>query len=401
MAGYYMISSPSQRIIQHETEYSVKKADLRSIAECVVASQNAAMYGEDFADDCITKYGITSQYVCMNKSYNIVSCDAESGKTPAINFIITTSAPLPAEEYNNMLEILEQYYPDAGTFGVFLDKNLMTAGAVSWRKIPSNIIKSAQLQDGQLTYVMQYKIPDSVTDYQLNDTADINCPADTEKTYRFGRWQCIGYNYKTSCSGDMIWDEITQQCIADDTRKPLCANNQTAVLIDNVWECVDPFPDKTCPEGMIARLDYNTLEWECVSDPNATKTVKKCDNIAKAPKIPGSVGATLRVRSVSCTDCETLFVDEETCETHCIPDINKLNDPTCYSGDVAECTGPTRGIYFGFSVKSSIDGIPDLAKTTVILDKSHSQNRMFNCMDCGDGLIDTENSIYPYTAICK
>ena len=44
MAGYYIMSSPSLRIIEHETEYSIEKADLRSIAECVASSQNAAIY---------------------------------------------------------------------------------------------------------------------------------------------------------------------------------------------------------------------------------------------------------------------------------------------------------------------------------------------------------------------
>ena len=127
MAGYYVMSSPSQRVIQHETEYAIKKADLRSIADCVVSAQNAAMYGEEFVDDCVEIYDIISQYVCMNKSYNIVPCEAETGKTPTINFIITTSAPLSPDEYNNMLEILENHYPDAGTFGVFLNPDLMSA----------------------------------------------------------------------------------------------------------------------------------------------------------------------------------------------------------------------------------------------------------------------------------
>ena len=121
MAGYYIMSSPSQRIMEHETEYAIKRADLRSIAECVAAAQNAAMYGEEFIDICIEKYDITSQYVCMNDKYNVVSCDSESSKAPAYNFIITTSSALPDTEYNNMLEILEKYYPDAGTFGVFLN----------------------------------------------------------------------------------------------------------------------------------------------------------------------------------------------------------------------------------------------------------------------------------------
>lgn len=401
MAGYYIISSPSQRIIEHETEYAIKRADLRSIAECVVSAQNAAMYAEDFNDICIEKYGIVSQYVCMNEKYNIVSCDSEDTKAPTYSFIITTSSALPEEEYNNMLEILEKHYPDAGTFGVFINPNLMSAGSVANRAIPSKIIEAAKLQTGQLMYLMQYKIPEKTIEYPLVDGSNINCPVGTMKTFRFGRWQCIDYNYKTSCTGDTIWDPDLMVCVADESRKPLCSNNQTAVMVDDIWECVDPFSDQVCPEKMVARLNYSTLTWECVEDPNATKTVKKCDNIALAPQMRGAVGATLRVRSVSCTDCETAVIDQETCETHCIPDTNKLTDPRCYDGDISECSGSTRGLYFGFSAKSRPDLIPALQNTSVILDRDHSQNRMFNCLDCGEGEIDTSKSISPYTAICK
>ena len=401
MAGYYVISSPSQRIIQHETEYAIKKADLRSIAECVVATQNASMYGEEFTDPCVERYEIISQYICMNDSYNIVSCDSETTKAPDFNFIITTSFALPETEYNSMMEILEKYYPDAGTFGVFVTPDLMAAGSVSRRTIPQKIIDAAKLKDGQLMYLMQYTIPEKTIDYPLVDGSNIICPVGTMKTFRFGRWQCVEYNYKISCTGDTIWDPDLMECVEDESRKPLCSNNQTAVMIDDIWECVDPFSDQTCPKNMIARLNYSTLTWECVEDPNATKNVKKCDNIALQQKPRGGIGATLRVRSISCTDCETAVVDNETCETYCIPDISKLNDPKCYNGDISECSGINRGIYFGFSAKSRIDGITRLENETIYLDRDHSQNRMFNCMDCGDGEIDTQKSISPYTAICK
>lgn len=401
MAGYYIISSPSQRIIEHETEYAIKKADLRSIAECVVSVQNAVMYGEDFNDPCVEKFEVTSQYICMNNNYNIVSCDMEGSKNPNFNFIITTSGVLPENEYNNMMEILEKYYPDAGTFGVFMNPGLMSAGSVANREIPKKVIDAAGLQAGQLMYLMQYTIPQKTIDYPLVDSSNIVCPTGTMKTFRFGRWQCIDYNYKTSCTGDTIWDPDLMECVADESRKPLCSNNQTAVLIDSIWECVDPFVDQTCPDGMVPRLNYATLTWECVTDPNETRDVKKCDNIAIAPNTRGAVGATLRVRSVSCTDCETAVLDSETCETYCIPDVNKLADPRCYDGNVEECSGPNRGIYFGFTLKSKIEAIPALQNQTVILDRNHSQNRMFNCMDCGMGEIDTEQSISPFTAVCK
>ena len=401
MAGYYLISSPSQRIIQHESEYAIKRAELRSVAECIVSQQNAVMYGGTFEDICIERYGITSQYVCMNDKYAIMDCNADTGKPPVYNFIMTASSPLPESEYNHILEILEQYYPEAGTFGIFVKPDLISAGSVSRRTIPNKIIDTAKLENGQLVYIMQYKIPTENIDYPLVDGSALTCPGGTIKTYRFGRWQCIGYNPKVSCTGDTIWDSGLMECVADETRKPLCANNQTAVMVDDVWECVDPFSDKTCPPGMIARLNYSELEWECIEDPNATKTVKKCDNLARVRRGHIGGGATLRVRSISCTDCETLFVDEETCETHCIPDSSKLNDPRCYAGNPDDCSGSTHGIYFGFTPKSKIDGIPQLKDVTVTLDRNHSQNRMFNCMDCLDSEIDKEQSIFPYTAVCK
>jgi len=401
MAGYYIISSPSQRIIEHETEYAIKRADLRSIAECVVAAQNASMYGEEFNDVCVEKYEIASQYICMNENYNIVSCDSENSKAPTFNFIITTSYSLPETEYNNMLEILEKYYPDAGTFGIFINPDLMTAGSVASRTIPKKIIDTARLQTGQLMYLMQYKIPEKTIDYPLVDGSNIVCPEGTMKTFRFGRWQCVEYNYKVSCTGDTIWDPNLMDCVADESRKPLCSNNQTAVMVDDIWECIDPFSDQVCPENMVARLNYSTLTWECVEDPNSTKNVKKCDNIALAPQMRGVVGATLRVRSVSCTDCETAIIDQETCETYCIPNPDKLTDPRCYDGNIAECSGPNRGLYFGFSAKSRTDGISALENTTITLDREHSQNRMFNCMDCGEGEIDAKKSVSPYTAVCK
>ena len=401
MAGYYLISSPSQRVIKQETEYALKKAELRSMAECVVSQQNAVMYGENFIDPCIERYEITSQYICMNDKYNIMSCDSYTGKPPVYNFIITASTPLPESKYNNMLEILEQYYPDAGTFGIFAKPDLISAGSISRRTIPDKITNTAKLTNGQLVYIMQYTIPDENIDYPLVDGSDLVCPGGTIKTYRFGRWQCINYNYKISCTGDTIWDSALMDCVADETRKPLCANNQTAVMVDDVWECVDPFADKTCPPGMIARLNYNELEWECIDDPNTTKTVKKCEGVAHRAQGRRGGGATLRVRSISCTDCEQVYVDEETCETYCIPDPSKLNDENCYAGSVDDCSDSMHGIYFGFTQKSRIDGIPGLQNATIILDRNHSQNRMFNCMDCGDREIDTENSVFPYTAVCR
>ncbi len=121
-----------------------------------------------------------------------------------------------------------------------------------------------ELTDGQLVYMTQYEVPDSETEFTATNAPDIICPVGTAKTYRFGRWQCVGYNTKIDCGGDMIWDSELLECVPDESRKPLCASTQTAVIVDEVWECVNPFPEKKCPGNMIARLNYETLEWECV-----------------------------------------------------------------------------------------------------------------------------------------
>jgi len=402
MAGYYIISSPSQTIAKHETTEAIKKADLRSIVECVVSTQNAVMYGEDFIDICTEKYSISSQYICMDEKSNITECDSTDTKEPALNFIITSSSIIPTQYYNSMLDILEQYYPDAGTFGILQNNQIISANSVTNRTIPENIIKASQLQNGQLIYVMQYKIPKMQIDYPTEDISDIVCPTGTVKTYRFGRWQCIGYNYKISCTGDTIWDSYSEQCIADESRKPLCSSNQTAILVDDVWECIDPFADKTCETGMVARLNYNDLQWECVEDPTIQKQeVKKCDLSKTQYTTKGIAGKTLRLVTTSCTDCEKMVINEDTCESYCIPDETQLYNPQCYNDAPTLCTGTSRAIYFGFSSNSVVTNISDLDKKDIIIDEQHSQNRKFNCLDCGMGSIDTEKSIFPYTAVCK
>ena len=198
----------------------------------------------------------------------------------------------------------------------------------------------------------------------------------------------------------MIWDSDLYECVPDETRKPLCAGNQTAVMVDSLWECVSPFPEKSCPEKMIARLNYNTLEWECVVDPSISNTIKKCSNVTSGA-VYGGLGATLRVPQTSCTDCERMVTDPENCVTVCVPDISRISDPRCYPGATSECSGPTRAFYFGFPGLAYLESVKETVGVAVPLDGAHSQNRRFNCMDCGDGEIDATRSQPPYVAVCK
>lgn len=400
MAGYYMFFAPSARIPEQEAEYAISVADLRSIAECAIAAHNAQIAGGRFEDVCIEQYGVKSEFVCMDSRSSITPCDASGTKRPQYSFIITTTDALHTSDYNEMMEILEKNFSTSGTLGIFQEGIVLAGGTTAKRGVPDAIQKSLDLQDGQLIYMTHYETPDPTRVFTGAVVNDITCPVGTTKTYRFGRWQCIGYNLKTSCGGDMIWDSTLLECVPDESRKPLCSGEQTAVIVDNVWECINPFGERTCPNNMLARLNYETLEWECVEDPNKAKAASKCA-AAGSRAIRGRGGATLRLATTSCTDCEKMVIDEETCDAVCVPDETKLASPTCYPGRAAECAGASRAFYFGFPNRDYLVNVPAVSGVNVPFDSAHSQNRKFNCLDCGAGTIDTSKSVYPYTAVCN
>ncbi|MDR2413122.1 MAG: hypothetical protein LBD50_02830, partial [Rickettsiales bacterium] len=314
MAGYYFMDSPSQRVMETELDYAISQTDLRSIAECAVSAHAAAIKDIGFDDKCVQDYEIASSFVCMNEKHSIVECDL--GKKLAFSFITTSTAALNENSYNDMLEILEKHYPDANDFGIFLDNSVLSGNGK--HPVAKSIAKEAELSNGQLVYITQYEIPDIETDFIAPAAANINCPDSTVKTYRFGRWQCLARNEKKSCTGDRIWDSDLQECVPDNSRKPLCAAQQTAVMLDDLWECVDPFLEKQCSGGMVARLNYTSLEWECVEDPEKTKTAKKCSP-PLGSAIYGALGSMLRTPPSYCTDCEEMLTDPETCATTCVP----------------------------------------------------------------------------------
>lgn len=399
MGTYYLISSPAMRIQEQETTQAIERADLRAVADCAVAAHNATIRGGEFPDPCVAQNNISSRTVCLTAAMATTKCDGQRNKKPAYSYFITTTGELSPSDYNGMLEILETHYPDAGTLGIFMENQILS-GASGKRAVPTAVADQAELTDGQLVYLTRYEIPDADAEFSAPNSAGIECPAGTVKTYRFGRWQCIGYNMKTNCAGDMIWDSDLLECVPDESRKPLCASQQTAVMVDDVWECINPFPDKNCGNGLVMRLNYNTLEWECVADPSATPETKKCTNIV-AGAIYGHLGATLRRPSTSCTDCEIMLTDEETCTSVCVPDTSRINDAKCYPGGAEKCTGAGRGFYFGFPNAGYAANIPELRGKQIPIDRTHSQNRKFNCMECGERGINQEKSFPPYITICN
>ena len=398
MGTYYLISSPSLRVREQEIDYSITRADMRSIAECTMAVHNATMRRTQFDDICVDQNDIKSEIICLDKRKSITECSAIKNKAPDYTYIITYTKPIETESYNDMMEILETHYADVGTFGVFMGTQIISGGGTK-RAIPSAIVKNHDFKDGQLIYLSQYAMPTPTQNY-TTDTGDaITCPTGMSAVYRFGRWQCIGLNLKTNCAGDMIWDSTTKECVPDETRKPLCAAQQTAVIVDDVWECINPFSDKTCPNKMIARLNYNTLEWECVQNPDEVVPETKCAHIIN-DTISGNPGSTMRVPTTSCTDCETMIVNMDTCHAKCIPDETKLNDARCYPQD-RSCTGTAKAFYFGFPSISYANQVPAITGKTIPFDANHSQNRKFNCMDCGNRGINREKSFPPYIVVCN
>ena len=399
MAGYYMFFAPNARMPEQETDAAIAVSDLKSVAECALAVHNAQISGGVFDDVCVAQNEITSKSVCLDNRGGITQCGATGTKRSNASFIITTTGAIDVADYNNMMEILEQDFATSGTFGIYQDGVIVSGGTSSKRNVPESVQKEFNLQNGQLVYMTHYDTPDAERTFTNPGADNLTCPAGTTKTYRFGRWQCLGYNMKTSCGGDMIWDYGTMECVPDESRKPLCTGNQTAVMNEGLWECVSPFADRQCPVGMIARLNYENLEWECVEDMNMVSAPSKCSAPTKRA-IRGRDGATLRLASTACNDCEKAIIDETTCTATCVPNPDKLNSPSCYPGRAMECSGISRAFYFGFPNQEYASKVPAVSSANIPFDSVHSQNRRFNCMDCGRGRIDTAHSMPPYIAVC-
>ena len=396
LGAYYIFTAPSVRTPDQETEYAVKYADLRAIIECTAAVHNANINGTQFQDVCITQNGIQSDIVCLDRRMSLTDCSGAS----TYNYVVTTSGTIPNTQFNNTMTILEKNFADAGSFGIFQNGYVISGATVTKRAIPKSLISHMNMHDGQLVYVTQFAKTDPAATFTSPGIDDVVCPPETSKVLRFGRWQCVGYNTKTSCAGDTIYDYSTDSCIPDDSLKPLCGSVQTAVLVDGIWECVDPFPDRKCDGNTTAKLNYTTMTWECIVDPNKTAKKTKCSHF-KTSVTPGRGKASMRVDQLTCTDCEKMLVDEETCVAHCVPDTSKLTSESCYPGEATDCADETHGLYFGFPNVNYAKKVSELEGHTVIFDASHSQNRKFNCMDCGERGVDLENSFPPYTIICN
>ena len=400
MAGYYMFFAPNTRVVEQETDHAIVVSDLRSIAECALAVHNAEITGNSFNDICVEQNQIKTNRLCFDSRFLVMDCLSDGLKRPSHSFIITTTGALNVTDYNEMMEILEKNFTTTGAFGIYQNDVIMIAGSSAKQTLPKSMIDGLGLENGQLVYMTNYDIPDPERVFTEPTGETVTCPTGTQKVFRFGRWQCANYNIKTRCGGDQVWDASVMECVPDESRRPLCVGVETAVMIDGVWEYVAPFGEYKCPGNQVARLNYETLEWECTE--NLADASKRGKCTMPTPQIVrGRGGATLRVIANDCTDCEKAITDEENCTVTCVPDLTKLSSTACYPGRVNDCRGLSKAFYFGFPDRSYAEQSGVVSPKGVPFDSSHSQNRRFNCLDCGKAGVDTARSIYPYVAICK
>lgn len=408
MAGYYMLGAPNQQVPGHSLTEALQKSDLRGIAECAAHTHANALRNIVVKMDCMTKFDISNGTLCTSTRGDVVDCASISKtKQPALAFVITSSMPIEGNRINDMLDILGENYRNASNFGVFVntaDKSYILSANSAPFEIPANLMTTAEFQPGQLVYITKYSVRE-ISTFKTAEIKDaIICPTDEIKTMRYGRWQCVPKNEKIVCTGDTIWNSETQVCIPDPHKKPLCSSKQTAVMIDDTWTCADPINEKICTAGTIAKLNYTTLAWECVTDPSSQNSLNKCVTTGRSG-VFGTSTETVRVNLTACTDCEEMITDPDTCETYCVPSVDKLNTVGCYA-NISGCSGNNRAFYFGFPTSANYltraqEQISEINNALIPLDSTHSQNRKFNCMDCGNRTIDTENSVIPFIAVCK
>jgi hypothetical protein len=421
MAGYYLMDSPSQRVRDESIDAAVRITEVKSILTCMARAHTAAVALDSAnpadakevlevkPEECMEKYNVQSVKLCADDRRQVASCAPSRTGRNISNFIITTADMPQKKDTNLVLETLSKDFNAAPNFGMLItmqdDSLALLSGNGHRRSIPNSISNAAELADGQLIYITQYSVSmdANLGNEVISQAENIFCMSGERKVFRFGQWECMAENQPALCTGDTIWDSYTETCKIDPSRRPLCPSGQTAVELEDMWQCIDPTPIRECPNGMMAELDYVTLEWYCTTNESPVAPTKCAPaTIAKRR----ATGGTLMRPGNLCNNCEKMILDEETCDVACVPDITKVQDPTCYPR-ASECRGTGQAFYFGFPSDEAYEAaarenLPELDGVEIPLDGMHSQNRRFNCLDCGTGgRIDDAVSLPPFVAVCE
>jgi len=415
MAGWYFMGSPGQNIQEHGIEYAERRTELNSLLTCIVHVHAQAIELDnqlkinerveiDNSTPCAEKYGLATVKICVDGTRASAACIPDRANRSIQNFVITSAAAAPVgDRAGKALELLANEFSTGTNFGLLVAEGrefVIISGNGEKRSIPAIVVREAGLSAGQFVYMTQYAVAGRPA-FASGQVAElVRCPPGQIQIFRFNRWQCAPVGNVRLCLGATIWDDTLQDCVPDNSRRPLCGPRQTAVMIDYNWECMDPLLQKTCPPGQSPHLDYATMEWRCSLNPAESADAKRCE---AALRIRAGSGGTIRVGvASSCNDCEEMITNPETCETACVPSLAKLGSDMCYRGT---CSGPNRAFYFGFPNPSYLvaarAALPELLAIEVRMSAMHSLNRRFNCLDCGDRGLDMENSFPPWTAVCR
>ena len=419
MIGYYVIYSPSQNLEHLETENIIKTSDLRKIAECVIAAQNAAMDGAEYDNQCVDDYAIFSQYICTNANHSVLSsCDG----TPAFNYIVTRADRLYEDQQANMLKIIESLYQDKGSFGIYnRDSYLMTADISGKREIAESISNAAHLEDGQLVYIMQYQIPYMYSTPSTPGDPD-TCPQDTIAVHRYARWLCLDVNLQSGCPNGFYLENneckpygLTQCEI--NCQSAHCSRDETCVCpegMNNEAICIAS-GSLVCPSGTQPVQDEEKKTVYCSPTLQNSGDQSACNNADRYINYSNYVaapGRTLRIRTVShcknsCLIATKVCDEAQGMYNHvCLPDTDKINKDECYPDSIRpeDCTGPNKGIYFGFNQKSYTTGIKnnngDQINISAILTQIPHKDGKFHCKTCSNG-INEGLSVIPFVVICN
>ena len=421
LIGYYVIYSPSQNLEHTETENIIKMADLRSLADCVVAAQNikisdgGVISDTTYTDSCVETYKVVSQFICTGDNFNILGCDEQAAK---YNYIITKSKAIPQIDWPKMLKVIETSYQDKGSLGIYNDSFLLTADMVGIHPIAANLSQTAKLEDGQLVYIMQYQIPKDYIFAPGNDPA--NCPAGTIAKPYYGQYLCVEYNSPLVCDTGWHLDPDSGECEPDkpDECELICATQPC--YGDGKCNCIEGEAyciyegDISCPFGTIPLITEGQDGYECVVSVGAN-SVCADEEIGEAPddETPiggnpggrsGSAGRTMQVptvRSSKSLICPACMKKQRECNTtteeweyFCVPDASKASDmDNCWNTtEERDCTAANSGVYFGFQSNTRTDGIKTNNGADIDIEKvlsyfpAANRDLKFHCMTCQTGI---------------
>jgi hypothetical protein len=310
-------------------------------------------------------------YLCADAKDAVSECTSENYTAAPTSWLVTKYSESDTDTVT-VMGVLSADFRQSPNLGIVGDNELLN-GSGALIPISGAVVKSAELDSGMLAYVTEFSsVPMPV---EKNPVEIPTCFDDEQLVIANGKYVCSPINYNVTCAVGEIWDTMTETCMADYADKPVCASGMVAVFADGFWDCVTGGNVRGCPFGHVASMSDDG-NWECIvvaartNDPEQSK----CRILQSAA-------------NAQCGPCETAIIDQETCRVNCVPNPTAVRNRACYEGS---CNGMNAAFYFGFPDDEYIRNSGVDAQ--IILDDAHNKNRRFNCLDCGDGLIDDDNA---------